>query len=314
MTMSQAKARSNERLERYRAAEQQLWGDYGLEPREHLVQVPELRSVVRVTEVGSGRPLVFVAGTGGTGPYWAPLVRELSGFRCLLVERPGWGLSDPVDYRGRDLADVSATVLGAVQEALGAPNVDAIGASVGNLWALGLAARRPDAVRRVVLLGGAPWREVPIPKFFRILASPLGAIIVRLPLSRKATASQIRAIGHGASLDAGTLDRFIDWRVSLTRETPSMRHERSMVQAYLGGDGWRPGFVPTDRELASVQQPVRMLFGTEDSTGTPEVWERFVALLPNASLDLIQGAGHMAWWDAAEEVGRSMRTFLGDAP
>ena len=297
-------------LERYRTAERVLWAVYGLEPREHLVEVPEFRCRIRVLEVGSGRPVVFVPGTGGTGPYWAPLVQELSGFRCLLVDRPGWGPSDPIDYRGRGLADVSATVLGAVQASLDAPTVDVIGASVGNLWGLGLAARRPSAVRRIVLLGGGPWREVPIPTFFRVLASPLGAIIVRLPLSKAATASQIRAIGHGPSLDAGKLDQFLAWRVSLTRETPSMRHERAMVQAYLGGRAWRSGFMPTDAELASVRHPVRMLFGTEDPTGTPAIWERFVALLPNASLDLVEGAGHMVWWDDPERVGGSVREFL----
>jgi len=300
------------RLLRYRAAERALWAEHGLEPREHVVEVPELQARIRVQEVGSGRPLVFVPGTGGIGPYWAPLARQLSGFRCLLVDRPGWGPSDPVDYRGRSLAEISATVLGAVQDALDAPTVDVIGASVGNLWALGLAAQRPTAVRKVVLLGGAPWREVPIPRFFKILASPLGAIIVRLPLSVAATASQVRAIGHGPSIDAGKLDTFLDWRVSLTRETPSMRHERSMVKAYLGRGAWRPGFLPTDSELAKVQQPVRMLFGTADPNGTPAVWQRFVALLPNGSLELVDGAGHMAWWDDAARVGGSIEEFLGE--
>ena len=311
MTTAEAVGAVSDRaLERYRTAERVLWAVYGLEPREHLVEVPEFRCRIRVLEVGSGRPVVFVPGTGGTGPYWAPLVQELSGFRCLLVDRPGWGPSDPIDYRGHGLADVSATVLGAVQASLAAPTVDVIGASVGNLWGLGLAARRPSAVRRIVLLGGGPWREVPIPTFFRVLASPLGAIIVRLPLSKAATASQIRAIGHGPSLDAGRLDQFLAWRVSLTRETPSMRHERAMVQAYLGGRAWRSGFIPTDAELASVRHPVRMLFGTEDPTGTPAIWERFVALLPNASLDLVEGAGHMVWWDDPERVGGSVREFL----
>ena len=54
-----------------------------------------------------------------------------------------------------------------------------------------------------------------------------------------------------------------------------------------------------------------MLFGTEDPTGTPDVWQRFVGLLPNASLELVEGAGHMLWWDDAERVGRSIREFLG---
>jgi len=153
---------TNGKLERYRAAERALWAEHGLEPRERMVEVPVLGARIRVVEVGSGQPVIFVPGTGGIGPYWAPLVKQLSGFRCLMVDRPGWGPSEPVDYRSKNLADVSATVLGAVQEAFDAPSVDVIGASVGNLWGLGLASRRPSAVRKIVLLGGGPWREVPI--------------------------------------------------------------------------------------------------------------------------------------------------------
>ena len=299
------------KLDRYRASERALWARHGLEPTEHWVDIDDPAVRLRVVEVGSGPPVLFIPGTGGIGPYWAPLVKELAGFRCLLLDRPGWGPSGPIDYRGRSLGDVGAKVLGGVQEVLGISTADVIGASVGNLWALGLAARRPEAARRVVLLGGGPWREVPIPTFFRVLASPLGAIIVRLPLSAKATASQIRAIGHGPSIDAGKLDDFIAWRVSLTRDTPSMRHERSMVQAYLDGRGWRSGFLPTDADLASVLQPVRMLFGTDDPTGTADIWRRFVALMPKAELDLVEGAGHMPWWDDPARVGGSVRDFLG---
>ena len=298
------------KLDRYRASERALWARHGLEPTERWVDIREPAARLRVVEVGSGSPVLFVPGTGGIGPYWAPLVKELPGFRCLLVDRPGWGPSDPIDYRGRALGDVSALVLGAVQEALGISTANVVGASIGNTWALGFAARKPEAVGRIVLLGGGPWREVPIPGFFKLLASPLGAIIVRLPLSAKATASQIRAIGHGPSLDAGKLEDFIAWRVSLTRDTPSMRYERSMVQAYLSGSSWRPGFLPTDAELASVRQPVRMLYGTDDPTGTTDVWRRFVGLMQNAELDVVEGAGHMAWWDDPARVGSSVRKFL----
>ena len=301
---------ADRKLERYRAAEAALWAEHGLQPREHVVNVRALGARVRVVEVGSGRPVLFVPGTGGVGPYWAPLVRQLPGVRSLLVDRPGWGPSDAIDYRGRDLADVSATVLGAVQEQLDAPVADVVGASIGGTWALGLAARRPSAVRRIALLGGGPWREVPIPGFLRLLASPIGALLVRMPLSAKATASQIRAIGHGPSVDAGRLDSFIDWRVRLTAETPSMRNERAMVRAYIGREGWRPGFLPTDVELASIQQPVRMFFGSADNAGTPEIWKRFVALLPNGSVEVVDGAGHMLWWDDAERVGTAVRRFL----
>lgn len=46
---------------------------------------------LRVLEVGSGRPILFIHGGVWPGTAFASLVRELSGFRCVMLDRPGWG-------------------------------------------------------------------------------------------------------------------------------------------------------------------------------------------------------------------------------
>jgi pimeloyl-ACP methyl ester carboxylesterase len=59
--------------------------------RQHrpVVQEPAERALCRarspwarlhVLKVGSGEPVLLVHGTGGTGPYWAPLVCERPDF------------------------------------------------------------------------------------------------------------------------------------------------------------------------------------------------------------------------------------------
>jgi pimeloyl-ACP methyl ester carboxylesterase len=99
------------RLQRYRQAEAALWEQYGVEPTEQFIDLDSPRVRLRVVEVGSGDPIVFIGGTGGTGPYWAPLVRELAGFRCVMVDRPGWGLSSSMDYSQGEYKTVVADVL-----------------------------------------------------------------------------------------------------------------------------------------------------------------------------------------------------------
>jgi hypothetical protein len=66
-------------FERFRRAEQALWRYYGVQPSERFVELDSpVGSVrLRVLEVGSGEPVLLVH---GTGPYWAPLVRERPGF------------------------------------------------------------------------------------------------------------------------------------------------------------------------------------------------------------------------------------------
>ena len=132
-TIQTAPMANTARLARYRQAEQDLWHAYGLEPIERFVEVSLPGAVVRlrVLEIGAGEPAVFIPGTGGTGPYWAPLIRELPGIRCVMIDRPGWGLSSPLDYRDRDYGETAAAILGGALDALGLDRVDVVGASIG---------------------------------------------------------------------------------------------------------------------------------------------------------------------------------------
>ncbi|HET9007697.1 MAG TPA: hypothetical protein VFQ04_13350, partial [Actinomycetes bacterium] len=92
----QAGSAASTRAERYRRAERAFWRSYGLAPAERFVEVGSPPVRLRVQELGSGPPVLFVHGTGGPGAYFAPLLRELQGLRCLVLDRPGWGLSAPV--------------------------------------------------------------------------------------------------------------------------------------------------------------------------------------------------------------------------
>jgi pimeloyl-ACP methyl ester carboxylesterase len=294
-------------IQRYRQAERAWWAHHGLAPTERFIQLASPAVRLRVLEVGSGAPMLFVHGTAGAGPVWAPLVRELRGVRCLLLDRPGWGLSAPVDYASHQYKTLVVDLLAGVLDALGVDRAHVVGGSIGAVWALRLAAARPSRVDRAVLIGAGPIvPEVRVPVFIRLLASPLGAVMVRLP----ERPGQLRRLGHGASLDAGRLDAFIRWRMALTRQTGSMRHERAMVRAVVGWRGYRPGLTFGDAELAGIGPPTLLVYGTADPLGTVEVWRRVVDLLPRGELQLVEGGGHAPWLDDPGRVGGHVSRFL----
>lgn len=299
--------------ERYQASEARLWRVHGLAPAEHWVELPRLGTRIRVLEAGSGEPILFIPGTGGTGPYWAPLVRELQDRRCLMVDRPGWGLSGPIDYRGVDFGRVASEILAAVLDQLRIERSDLVGASIGALWALRFAQRDPQRVGKVVLLGGFPEREIAIPPFIKLLRSPIGAIIVRLPMRPGMLRRQLEAIGHSETLARGEMEEFIAWRIGLQRDTRSMHHERDMVRAITGRDGFRPGITMTDGDLAGIQATTSLLFRTRDPTGSAAIWRRFASAMPAGELRLIPDAGHMPWWDDAGAVAAEVRAHLDRA-
>src|SRR5688500_8016397 len=101
MALQTRTAPPDPRIDQYRAAERTLWNHYGLEPVERTITLRDPAVRLRVTEVGAGDPVLFVGGTGGTGPYWPPLLATLSGIRALVLDRPGFGLSEAVDYTAR---------------------------------------------------------------------------------------------------------------------------------------------------------------------------------------------------------------------
>jgi pimeloyl-ACP methyl ester carboxylesterase len=301
------------RVDRYRTAERALWDHYGLEPREHVVEIGSPRARLRVLDVGSGPAILFVHGTVGPGG-WPSLVRELRGFRCLVVDRPGWGLSRPVDYSEHEYKTMAADISRNVLDALEVERAFVVGGSIGNVWALSLAARHPSRVTKAVLLGGSPLvSEVPVPGFIRILASPAGVLMVRLANKPARVRSILRHNGHGPSLDDGRIPQaFVDWRVALGRDTASMRHERDMVRVLVKGSAFRPGLTFSDAELSAIGTPALLVYGTADPVGLVDTWARVVGLLPRGELRVIEDSGHMPWFDDAKGVAGAIRSFLDD--
>jgi pimeloyl-ACP methyl ester carboxylesterase len=268
---------------------------------------------LRIVEVGSGRPVLFVPGTGGTGPYWGALVRELPDCHCVMLDRPGWGLSAPIDYTADGYAHTAADVLCGVLDALELERVTVVGASIGDVWALRLAARHPERVASVALLGGGPIvAEAGTPTIIRLIASPLGAILVRLPANAGRLRGMLRQVGHGESLDAGRIpDEYIDWRLAFERETASMRNERAMVRAIVSvRSGLRHGLPFEKSELAAIAVPTLMVYGTCDPVGSTEIWRQTIDHLPRGELQPIDRAGHMPWLDDSSGIAGHITRLL----
>src|ERR671926_1179455 len=87
----------------FEAAERGLFGVYGLEVESRFLKMRDPLLRARVMEGGEGAPVVLVHGGGGVGATWAPLMAGLSGMRLVVVDRPGFGLSEGFDYRGAPL-------------------------------------------------------------------------------------------------------------------------------------------------------------------------------------------------------------------
>lgn len=99
-----------------------------------------------MTAFASPLPAVFLHGWGLHGGIWTETLARMPG---QAPDLPGYGgLPAPADYDAQSLAD-------AVAAGLDGP-VALIGWSLGGMVALALAARHPDKVARLVLVGTSP--------------------------------------------------------------------------------------------------------------------------------------------------------------
>ena len=104
-----------------------------------------------------GRPVLVhhgLIGDANLGPPW-PTLGEQAGLEWIVIERPGYGATPPVDMdRISDWPDLMAPVL----DMLGITGpFDAVGISAGAPYAYALAAGLPGRVRRVAVLSGVPF-------------------------------------------------------------------------------------------------------------------------------------------------------------
>lgn len=81
----------------YRSAESAWWRKLGAAPTERFVPLASTGTSIRVQELGDGDPVLFIHGGANSGTGFAPLAKRLAdaGRRCMLVDRPGNGLSPP---------------------------------------------------------------------------------------------------------------------------------------------------------------------------------------------------------------------------
>lgn len=124
---------------------------------ESLRELPTDSGVLRYHESGpaDGQPLLLLHGSGPGVTGWRNFRGNLDlfakHFRCLVLELPGFGVSDPTDQHPM------AAALPAVErflDGLGLDQVDIIGNSMGGVVATRFAIAQPDRVRRLVTIGG----------------------------------------------------------------------------------------------------------------------------------------------------------------
>jgi pimeloyl-ACP methyl ester carboxylesterase len=260
-------------------------------------------AVYRLAEGDSGHTLVLCHPAPGAGVFDPdPQQTWARGVTLLAANRPGYGYSDPVaDARWASVGSAADDLAAMLDRAAAGP-VGVAGWSAGGRVALALAARRPDLVDRVVVLGTpAPHEQVPwMPPDH---AAALEALRDASPAAAHAALRQQLAplIGqNAATTDALALlavSPADDAALALpgARERLGRMLESAFAQGVAGlasdiaGYCLQPwGFAPT-----AVQAKTLLLYGSKDPIAASRHGSWWQKHLPNARLEVVPGAGHL---------------------
>ncbi|MBN2441746.1 MAG: SDR family NAD(P)-dependent oxidoreductase [Spirochaetales bacterium] len=115
------------------------------------VRVPSGK-MMEVIICGSGKPVVILSGGGTTAPIWYYQIRDWSEKnQVIIIHQPGHGLSDLIDNLSFDgLAEMVKDVVSVL--GINTP-LPLIGLSMGGMMAQVVAAKYPDIVSHLILIG-----------------------------------------------------------------------------------------------------------------------------------------------------------------
>jgi pimeloyl-ACP methyl ester carboxylesterase len=295
----------------YRAAEKRLLEAHGLEADVRDVRFDCIDGEAHVIEVGDGPPVLFIQGGGAPGAAWAPLVAHLDGFRRIMVDRPGFGLTTSVRHEHQTMRRLAVTFVGELLDRLGLETAPIVGNSMGSWWSTRFALAAPQRVDALVHIGcPAILLDTSAPLPMRLMGvRGLGDLLIRLqPPSPKQARFMLRMMGD--PLGDGDADHAMADLLIAMQQLPSYRRTwLDLLHAFVGPFGARPHTALTEEDLRRLNMPVLFVWGERDTFGSPDVGRRAVHVMPHAEMVTIP-YGHVPWVSNAAAVAQPIRTFL----
>lgn len=297
------------RRQMIRALERQLFELYRLDVTERELDISGIH--LRLLEIGSGPPVLFLHGISSLAVHWAPLVPYLKRFRCLLLDLPGHGLSGNFDYRAVPLRQHAAELLSSIIAALGLESITLVGNSLGTQFAFFLALDQTRKVQAIIGMGepatafkGARPKGtllvMAVPRLNRlVLESPSPAFIYRAAMADITGWHAVRSV-PAALIEVGRLaGRLPGHAASVT----------SLMERLNRFATPRTENILTAAELGKITKPVFFVWGRRDRYLLPDAGSHWLRKMPNSSMEVID-AGHLPWFDRPAEAGRLVCDFL----
>jgi len=227
--------------------------------------------------VGNGEPLVLLHGGLETNAAWAGQLPSLGkNFRVLAPERRGHGHTPDVDGR-LSYSVMADDTIAFIQAVIHAP-AHLVGWSDGAIVALLVAQRRPDLVRKLVLIGGNADVSGYVPEWGQVTQAPADSPLFE-PFRAAYEAVSPDGPGH--------------WPVVFAKAMDMWRTEPHIPLADLGEIHARTLVLVGDDDVITLEHAVALY-----------------RAVPGAELAVVPGASHMVPLEKPDLVNHLLLDFL----
>lgn len=256
------------------------------------MQIADLGKVqlhYRIDGDPDGAPVVFANSLGTDLRLWDAILPLLpTGLKVIRYDKRGHGLSSlaPAPYSMDDLVGDAEGLL----DLLGVRDCLFVGLSIGGMIAQGLAAKRLDLVRTMVLSNTGV--KIGTPDIWQ---------------------TRIDEVNSGGieQLADGVMER---WFSSEFLASPELAIWRNMLirQPAMGYAGCSAAISSTDLYAATsgLRLPVLGIAGDQDGSTPPDLVRETVDLVPGSRFRLIRKAGHLPCVEQPREYGAILTGFL----
>jgi pimeloyl-ACP methyl ester carboxylesterase len=278
---------------------------------EHdLREISTPKGALRYYDCGpSDAPVVlFLHGSGPGVTGWRNFRGVLPAFaeryRCLILEFPGFGVSD--DFGGHPMVTAHGA-LTPFLDALGVGKVHIVGNSMGGGVGLNFAIRDPNRVGRLVTIGGIGTN----------IFSPSPSEGIRLlqefveDPTRQRLVDWLKSMVYDQSL---VTDELIEERWALATDPATLAAARRMY-GKVAFTAMNAAMNTSDRPLPwaimhRVTAPTLLTWGRDDRVSPPDMALIPMRTIPNAELHIFPNSGHWAMIEAKEAFESTVLAFL----
>lgn len=260
---------------------------------------------IHYNDLGDGAEVVaMLHGSGPGASGWANFNRNIepmvaAGYRVLLIDCPGWGKSDSLVNEG-SRSDLNARIVKGVIDALGIGRIHILGNSMGGHSAVAFALSYPEAIGKLVLMGGGTGGMS--------LFAPMPTEGLKLlnGLYREPTLDNLRRFNDVFVFDASVLTEDL-----LQARLANMLNRRDHLENFLKSLAANPRQFPDfGPRLPTIAAHTLIVWGRQDRVVPMDGGLRLVAGIPNSELHVFNQCGHWAQWEHADRFNRLVSDFL----